>query len=331
MTTKEKIWDGRGDRLVDARYSQFPGQAADDLRLNGLHFRLLAHIGRQNQKRGWLRLSQTELSDAWDCSRSRISTAVNELVVMGYVVKKSQSESGESFCLYKVVDGDDVPPIPQMVPRGECSAVGTLPGKEGVFRIEDTSQKGECSAEGTPVFRPGNTSVPIMDTIKKPTTPAIAEHTPTAPSASGTKRVRVNGDSPVEKLRASGEDLHVVDGLIAPLWGALRFPKGEDPEPWLRSIGAALGDISPAVIERTATLIRTSRTVWPSAAQALKLAERAALDLPLTHYPTGSIPFRAWCEHYRATGRAFWAKACEERGYVAERGPVPPQRKRSAA
>lgn len=156
----------------------------------------------------------------------------------------------------------------------------------------------------------------------------LSTHTPT-PQQPG-RRVGVIVDNPVERLRASGEYQHVVEGLIAPLWGAIQF-KGGDPDVWLKSICVALAGRTAEVIEQTCDLIRTRRSVWPTAAQAVKLADEAYSLLPVFQYPEGSIPFRAWCQHYRHSGMAFMAKLSEDRGYVAERGPVPPPRKRVAA
>jgi hypothetical protein len=97
----EKTFDGRGDRLSDARMSMLSGRAADDLRLSGLHLRLLAHLGRQNHRRGWLRISQSELAEQWDVSRQRVNMAIRDLVGWRYVLKRDQKKTGESFCTYK--------------------------------------------------------------------------------------------------------------------------------------------------------------------------------------------------------------------------------------
>lgn len=215
MASKDKIWDGRGDRMVDARFSQFAGQAADDMRFGILHFRLIAHIGRQNQRRGWLRLSQTELARIWGVSRTRLSSAVNELVDWGYVAKRDQAQTKESFCLYKVVDADAVPELD----AGEDAA--------GVFPSGDTPGDDECSAEGTPLFRLGNTSVPLMDTKRNRLSPTIAGNSPPPPSASGTvgkgggggfrSEKTIEADQVIDGLHEAGVSATTIEMLLEPL------------------------------------------------------------------------------------------------------------------
>lgn len=110
----ERVWDGRGDRLCDARFYWGSGRAADDLRLTGIHMRLLLHLGRQHQRRGWVLVSQSEIAERWSVSRQSINLAIKELVDWGYLSKQSQAESGESFCLYRLLlnedDGEELAP-----------------------------------------------------------------------------------------------------------------------------------------------------------------------------------------------------------------------------
>ncbi|HXF55654.1 MAG TPA: helix-turn-helix domain-containing protein [Hyphomicrobiaceae bacterium] len=132
MSASERVIDGRGDRLADARYCILPGRSADDKRLSGLHYRLLSHIGRSNQNKGWCRLSQTEMAERWGVRRQSISRAGKELVEWGYIEKLSQVESGESFCLYRVIidhpgvqPTGDTPPGEGVQPTGDTG--GPLP------------------------------------------------------------------------------------------------------------------------------------------------------------------------------------------------------------
>jgi hypothetical protein len=60
------------------------------------------HVGRFNAKKGWCRLSQTELAEKFDCRRQGVNEAVRDLVKWDYLQKKDQAEAGESFCLYRV-------------------------------------------------------------------------------------------------------------------------------------------------------------------------------------------------------------------------------------
>ena len=101
MTGHEFIWDGRGNRGEDARYSVISGRAASDPALGALHFRILAHAGRFNQRKGWTRLSQTELAILFGYRRQQVNKAIQELVELEYLEKRSQEESGESFCFYR--------------------------------------------------------------------------------------------------------------------------------------------------------------------------------------------------------------------------------------
>lgn len=235
MASKDKIWDGRGDRLIDARYSQFAGQAIDDMRFGLLHFRLIGHIGKQNQRRGWLRLSQTELARTWGVSRTRLSSAVNELVEWGYVAKQNQAQTKESFCLYKVVDADDVPEIE---PAAEQPSDDGGEGAAGVSRDGNTPPTGECSAQETPVFRQGDTSVPLMDTKRNRLSPTIAVNSPPPPSTSGQSgkggggglrpEKTIEADLIVDGLHEAGVSASTIETLLEPL---VRRRRIDAPDP----------------------------------------------------------------------------------------------------
>jgi DNA-binding transcriptional MocR family regulator len=97
------VWDGRGHGGDEARYSILPGRAAGDLRLSQIHFRILAHLGRFNHKKGWCRLSQSDLAQQFDVRRQAVNKAVKELVEWGYLEKRGQITTRESFCFYRTV------------------------------------------------------------------------------------------------------------------------------------------------------------------------------------------------------------------------------------
>ena len=99
----EHVWDGRGNRGDDARYSVLAGRAATDLRFTCIHFRVLAHLGRFNQQKGWCRISQTDLADMFGVTREAVGRAIKQLAEWGYIGGKSQKETGESFCQYRTV------------------------------------------------------------------------------------------------------------------------------------------------------------------------------------------------------------------------------------
>jgi hypothetical protein len=125
MTRKQEfVWDGRGNRGDDARYSILPGRVATDSDLSAVHFRILTHLGRFNHKKGWCRLDQAELGTMFGVRRQAICTAIGQLVENDYIEKRSQAETGESFCLYRMkIDGSE---------------------DQGVSGATDTPSKGEC-------------------------------------------------------------------------------------------------------------------------------------------------------------------------------------------
>lgn len=135
------MWDGRGDALEDARLTTVDGRMADDLRLKGTHFRVMAHVGRQNHRRGWLRVSQTELAERWACHRNSVNRAFADLVDWGYLKQRTQEEAGESFCLYKVVldgEGDEQSPAkPARAQKPEPTDAGDDAGADAAGGVHN--------------------------------------------------------------------------------------------------------------------------------------------------------------------------------------------------
>jgi biotin operon repressor len=137
MTKHEFVWDGRGERGEDARLSVISGRAATDLRFTCVHFRVLAHLGRFNHKKGWCRISQKGLGELLSISRRSINKAIGQLVEWGYIEEKTQEESGESFCHYRTI-----------LDQGEVrSELPTPP--EGVRSQLPTSEKPRDTRVGT--------------------------------------------------------------------------------------------------------------------------------------------------------------------------------------
>jgi hypothetical protein len=142
----EFLWDAVRDDGKDMRYSVLPGCAADDLRLAGVHFRILAFLGRFNQRKGWCRLSQTKLAELFGVCRQTINKATGELVEWGYLEKQSQEKSSDTFCLYRTIidrakEGGEVSDVAD-TPRGEVSAIvdtGVHYGGQTCPAGEDTS------------------------------------------------------------------------------------------------------------------------------------------------------------------------------------------------
>lgn len=315
MTAGTRTWEGRGDRLTDARMSWMSGRAADDLRLGILHFRMLAHLGRQNHRRGWLRLSQSELAEAWDCSRPRLNAAIGDLVEWGYVAKRSQAQTGESFCTYKVrldEPDDDAGQIANTAkrsvqPRGHST-------DDGVSRIGDTG----VTPTVTPVSRPGDT--PHYIPARAPTTPTTTELN--QPSHTQPDAVCVRERTLIDELRDEGDGGHVVEHLIAPLWGSLTLG-GRDAGRLLRDICEVCAEFSDAALAEAAATIKRERTAWPSAAQAHKVCQTVQPKHLVTLRP-GTTAWAAWVAHWHATGKGVLARHYEGQGYARVQREFPP-------
>ncbi len=315
MTASTRTWEGRGDRLSDARMSWISGRAADDLRLGELHLRMLAHLGRQNHRRGWLRLSQKELSETWGCSRSKLNTAINELVEWHYVAKRSQAQTGESFCTYKVRldDPEDEPGQSANTARGSVPPA-EHPPEGGVFPPGNT----RVPAGDTPVFPHGNT--PHYIPARAPTTPTTTELNQT--SHTQPDAVCVRERTLLDELREEGDGSHVVEHLIAPLWGSLTLG-GRDAGRLLRDIREVCAEFSDAALAEAASTIKRERTAWPSAAQAHRACQAVQAKHLVTIRP-GSTAWAAWIAHWHATGKGVLARHYEGQGYARVQREFPP-------
>lgn len=309
MSGSNKVWDGRGDALSDARLTQFSGRAADDMRLGALHMRLLLHFGRQNSRRGWVRISQTELAERWGASRTRISMAIKDLVAWRYLRKRSQEESGESFCLYKVLLDDD-------------------DGDEG-----GVSQGRHSPPEG--VSPPGDTSVSSRDTRVSPSIEhtnrhtAIADSPPKPPEGGGGGKFSVDW---IEELRAEGCAPHVLDHLLLPLLAAGLKPwKDADAKAVARQLCDDFRRRSAPVLRAAADrLLDTHRYRLPpvAAVRAAVKAEgdRAALaamrgrsavpgEPEMRRFDRGSPEYERELARWRREDPAH-ARTIEQRGFV---------------
>ena len=191
---KEFIWEGRGEGGRNARYTQFAGHAADDSRLAGLHFRVLAHVGRFNQNKGWVRLSQKELADRFSVRRPSINKVINELVTWGYLRKRSQKQSGESFCYYR-----------------------TLIDEDGVSSLADTQGEGSVRPSDTRVSPPKTQRRSSSSDLKDPPLPPKGGRS--SESRFGKKRKR----QPAALPRFVSEDTLDRVRSIAPSWDRQRL------------------------------------------------------------------------------------------------------------
>lgn len=122
-----------------------------------------------------------------------------------------------------------------------------------------------------------------------------------------------------------GIDDVLVENFIRPVVGSLRWPPGiEDRKQFLAGLVTVLAGHAPHVLRRAGEMAITERTVMPSAAQTRELLTRAARALPLIKIPAASPGFAAWLGHYQRSGKGFWAKTCQERGYALEPTEYPP-------
>jgi hypothetical protein len=300
MSRERKIWDGRGDRLSDARKTEFAGRAADDRRLGELHLRLLAHFGRQNAKRGWLRVSQTELAKGWDCSRSRVNVAIGELVEWKYIRKVEQARTRESFCYYQTLLDE---PFEDDCEEGECSAEGTPPDAEG------------CSAEGT--LPPGggvppreqgcsdggNTSVPHAEH------PPYIEHARTdfrrqAPippyPQRGKKRDFEDDEKGISALLgrvlANGVSVDVIERVFRPILDQRRLSTA-DKLATLTELGRRANGLEPEALDRAARdVLEADVKVVKAERLATAIATAIKAGARIVVKP-GSAQWHRWLDH----------------------------------
>jgi hypothetical protein len=85
-----------------------PGPALTDMRVSRLQAAILGHVGRY---KGWVALDQGHLARWFGVKRPSVNAAVAALVDLGYVERLTQAQTGDTFCLYKIVidasDGTD--------------------------------------------------------------------------------------------------------------------------------------------------------------------------------------------------------------------------------
>lgn len=185
------VWDGRGDRGAGARMSWLAGGAADDLRLTCLHFRILAHLGQFNNKKGWCRLSQMDLAAMFGVHRQSVNKAISELVEWEYIEKQSQQQTGESFCLYRTV----------IDPQGVSDQADTPP--DPAVSAEADTRVTPRQPPVSPHTTPNNDHVYHVDTLP-----------PTPRKRRGAREVALEGL--IQELCSNPEHERVVDHLIAP-------------------------------------------------------------------------------------------------------------------
>jgi hypothetical protein len=155
------VWDGRGERGEDARLSIMAGRAATDRDLKLVHFRVLAHLGRFNHKKGWCRLSQDGLAEMFGVARETVNRAVKQLVEWRYLEKQTQEEAGESFCLYRVVldHPDEGGSSADPAGGGEISTSHSPDTTQSMGGVSHRSHPPDATKAGYPQGAPGGGSV----------------------------------------------------------------------------------------------------------------------------------------------------------------------------
>ncbi len=305
----ERVWDGRGDALEDARLTTAAGRLADDLRLRETHFRIMAHVGRQNGARGWLRVSQSELAARWAVHRNTVNRAFGQLVEWEYLKQRTQEQAGESFCLYKVALDDEA----ELPPAARTRA----PGGEGECNPTSAPHAGgECRARSAPVQRQqctrahGRSAPHTQDTRAHRQTPDSAEVIPPSRPPHGARAEGGRGGAKLvhedegnlrttsgldtrgwasrwdQAARAAvfdligGEHQHVATVLLVPLVGTLQPPVGVHGASYVRDVADRLGMWPAPVLARVAEAVKARQVRdMPAAATLRQWAAVAAHQL----------------------------------------------------
>jgi len=319
---KQTVYEGRRDYLSRQRMSWMAGRAADDLRLTGLHWRILAHVGRQNAERGWIRLSQSELAETWDVHRKSIGRCIGELVAWLYIEKRAQAETHESHCHYRtLMDSDDgirsrprQPADPDQPDQGECHMDAAPPS--------DTGEEGVPHTCGT---RAASHEAPVPHPMRHQytDTPNIADQkVPPDPPSRGAQvdLRRIEGvGTPVEELLAMDLGAHSVSSetVISRLLVPVLVDKRCTVE--LRSY-AVLADVGRRAAGLTeAELDATARRLLARKGKLRAEHVRAEIDAARRHgamvvIRPGTPQWHRWREHYAATGNSLEASLMERHG-----------------
>lgn len=127
----------------------------------------------------------------------------------------------------------------------------------------------------------------------------------------------------LDELRDEGRNVHVVESLIARLWGALRFDTRDDPGALLRAIRDQLADMPDGALVEAADVLLRERSVWPSAAVAYKAAMTVRARHMVRIVPN-TTAWSAWVAHWHAAGAKFLAQTYAAQGYALVPRQFPP-------
>jgi hypothetical protein len=258
------VWDGRGERGEDARLSIMAGRTATDQRLKLVHFRILAHLGRFNHKKGWCKLNQAELAKMFGINRRTVNGAVSQLVDWQYLEKQSQKEAGESFCLYRVV-------IDRPDEDGAASGSGDAGPSEGEIPTShspDTTQKAGVSGTDLTPPEAGVRSPDLTSEI--PAATRVRSQTSHPPQGAYRERARIDHVDTIDKKKSAGfVENQGIDGGYGE-----RLPFTADA---LREIASHGVDVLE-LIEQFAAKTKGKRIKDPNA-YLLKMGRQAAAKL----------------------------------------------------
>lgn len=89
----------------DPRYAIFSARAVFDTRLTAIDVRILAALGTEGERQGWVQMSQGEIAERLSVHRISINRSVKRLVELGYLQHVTQSVPGlgKVASLYRVI------------------------------------------------------------------------------------------------------------------------------------------------------------------------------------------------------------------------------------
>lgn len=293
----EKVWEGRGDGLANARFSIFDGRAAEDVRLTLAHLRILIHVGRQNASRGWLRLSQTEIAQSLGLARQTICAAVRDLVQWRYLEKRAQADTHESWCHYRILIACDddrarADDDPDAAASGGVSADDDTPGVSHGRHSRRPSPT-RVSAQGD---TPRNAV--YMNARAFRHNPTNTDSPPT-PSDHGSASNEGGRGRMIDDLLAGVPDeAGHVRLYLAQIASVVRI---DHPHPrlLLAEIAKALRQEPEPVLEELAAEIIRTRKKIVSAKCVLDGLKAAIGRVPVLTIREEHPAFAAWCEHFR--------------------------------
>jgi hypothetical protein len=289
---REKVWDGRGHALDAARLTIGDGRLANDMRLKLPHYRIMAHVGRQNGQRGFLRVSQTELAERWGCHRNTVNRAFAELVAWGYLDQRTQHDAGESFCQYRVRldNGDGSLDAKLRAGRGGCNAESAPQIETSALTEVHSCTVDECTSAQR------ESALPVYRERAHRLSPTDADRHPLPPTALTPREAGERGDHSRPGLNTRGwkadwdeaarnavHDLlgtdlaHVATDLLVPVVGTLGPPKGVHGASYVRDLAEMVGEYPPEVLAVvTQSLRHTRKYDLPAICDVLVLARSVA-------------------------------------------------------